>query len=572
MSIKSKLLLGLGFLLCMILLVGIIAIYDVSKMIRNTHRIIQDNYESLNYCNQMLQSVNDYPITDDQIHFFQQALEKEKHNFTEPGESQAVKTVDSLFQLILANPNQSSFYSQIRLAINRVYEINQLAISRKYHFAQQEARQIKIWFISIFLLMLMLSIGFIFWFTHMINKPFIQLQQAIRKIANKDYNVDISMQRQDEFGKLALDIRHMASRLKEYENSNLAQIKTEKKRIEVLIQNFPDPLMVIDENQYIVFANDEALRVLNLEKSIIGSKLEKLIPENDILRDIFNHNISSYSVENSILNICVDQKESYFEVKRIKVKGKFTDDDDELHMGEIIILKDITAYKKLDLAKTNFIATISHQLKTPVTSMLLSLKLVQEDRDHPLNEDQMALVRGMQDDCQSMLNILAEILKFTQLESGKIDVTLQRHSPSEILKYALHAVKLQADQKHIDIDLQLPDQLPDIMCDGEKTAWVLINLISNAIRYSREGSRIEITLQEQKQELIWRIADQGPGIAKEYLEKIFQHYFRVPQLQQEGTGLGLAISREFIEAQGGKIWAESELGVGSTFYFSLKIA
>lgn len=571
MTIKSKLLLGLSFLLCMILLVGIIAIYDVSKIIQNTHRIIQDNYESLDYCNEMLQSVNDFPIKAERIKFFQQALEKEKHNFTEPGESDAVAAVDSLFQLILVHPGQETLYSQIRLAINRVYEINQQAISRKYHFAQHEARQIQLWFIGIFLLMLLLSIAFVFWFTHTINKPFLQLQHAIQKIANKQYDVHIPIQHRDEFGKLALDISEMARRLKEYENSNLTQIIKEKNRVEVLVQNFPDPILLIDENMHIVFANDEALRVLNLDKSVIGEELNQLMNENDILRHIFDPNTASHADEYPILNICLDQKEAYFEVKKIRMKGRFTVDDVELSMGEIVILKDITAYKKLDLAKTNFIATISHQLKTPVTSMLLSLRLLQQDNDRPLDAEQQALIKGMQDDCQSMLNILAEILKLTQLESGKIDLTLQRHAPADILDYALHAVKLQAEQKHVQIEIEAPDRLPDVMCDGEKTAWVLVNLISNAIRYSREGSRILIALRAQENELIWQITDEGPGIAQEYLDKIFQHYFRVPQ-QQEGTGLGLAISREFIEAQGGRIWAQSELGVGSTFYFSLRIA
>jgi NtrC-family two-component system sensor histidine kinase KinB len=137
--------------------------------------------------------------------------------------------------------------------------------------------------------------------------------------------------------------------------------------------------------------------------------------------------------------------------------------------------------------------------------------------------------------------------------------------PGEIIKYAIQATQTQAEQHHIKFSIAIPETIPKVLADSEKTAWVLTNLISNAIRYSYENSTIYLSVKELKNKVQISVRDTGQGIAPQYKDKIFERYFRVPGTKKEGTGLGLAISKEFIAAQNGEITVDSELGAGSTF-------
>jgi len=133
-------------------------------------------------------------------------------------------------------------------------------------------------------------------------------------------------------------------------------------------------------------------------------------------------------------------------------------------------------------------------------------------------------------------------------------------------------VRVQAEQKNIELTLKAEENLPQIKADTEKTAWVLVNFLTNAIRYSGEESKISITIKKDQNLVVFLVKDEGKGIDSRYRDKIFDRYFQIPGSSKTGTGLGLAISKEFIEAQGGNIGMESELGMGSTFYFNLSVA
>lgn len=233
------------------------------------------------------------------------------------------------------------------------------------------------------------------------------------------------------------------------------------------------------------------------------------------------------------------------------------------HLGE--------KYRKLDLAKTNFIATISHELKTPISAMKLSLQLLQNEKTGALNSEQMELINSCEEDSDHLLKIISELLNTTQAETGNIQLNIMPANVKEIIQYAVNTNKPAAEKRNIRIGLDLPEDLPYINADKDKSAWVLTNLISNAIRYSNDNSFVLISATANNEHLLISVCDKGQGIDPRYKEKIFDRYFRVPGTNKEGSGLGLAISKEFIEAQGGKISVESEPGAGSTFTISLNV-
>jgi signal transduction histidine kinase len=179
------------------------------------------------------------------------------------------------------------------------------------------------------------------------------------------------------------------------------------------------------------------------------------------------------------------------------------------------------------------------------------------------------LIRSITDDADRLLKITGELLNMSQVETGNIQLKLQPADPAAIVQQAILAVTFMAQQRQIRVHTELAPNLPYIQADVEKTSWVLINLLTNAIKYSPEGSAIEVAAFRNQDKVEFRVKDHGRGIDEKYLPRIFERYFKVPgSHDRNGTGLGLSISKEFIEAQGGRIWVDSRLGEGSSFGFT----
>lgn len=324
-----------------------------------------------------------------------------------------------------------------------------------------------------------------------------------------------------------------------------------------------DAIIGFNEKNIILFANEQALKLLAMpEEDLLGKYAPDVAVRNDLLRTLIN-------LEQSIkpLKIYAEGKESYFTKELYPITAN------DIPIGQVIILKNITSFRELDIAKTNFIATISHELKTPISSIKMSLKLLEDNRVGTVNSEQEKLIINIKEDAQRLLKITGELLDLAQVETGNIQLQKQRVLPKQIIDYACQALKIQAEQKNISLNIVCDDHLSGVTCDLEKTAWVMVNFLSNAIRYSPEDSQITVQSLVKNSEIIFSVKDAGPGIEQRFLDKIFERFFKVPGADhsKSGTGLGLAISKEFILAQGGKIWATSEIGTGSTFHFSFPV-
>lgn len=279
-----------------------------------------------------------------------------------------------------------------------------------------------------------------------------------------------------------------------------------------------------------------------------------------------------------MLKIYADERESFFQLesREIVVPNIETDQNQPIvasgrSAGKVFVLKNVTQFKELDQAKTNFIATVSHELKTPLSSIKMSLKLLKDIRVGEMNQEQLELLEHINDDSDRLLKITSELLDLSQVESGNLKLSFSLARPIEIVRFALDAVKLQADQKSIQLELSCEDDLPKVNVDLQKTAWVLVNFLSNALRYSSEKSKVLIEVERKDGLVVFSVRDFGKGIEDRYQKRLFDRYFQVPTdgMNKSGSGLGLAISKDFIEAQQGRIGLESGLGEGSRFFFSL---
>jgi PAS domain S-box-containing protein len=346
----------------------------------------------------------------------------------------------------------------------------------------------------------------------------------------------------------------MAEKLDEYENSNLAKIKFEKSRIETIINQMKDGIIGLDDKKHILFVNAVSEKILGLKEiDIIGKYAADIAIQNDLMRTLLQDE------NRKELKIYADEKESFFNKDFINVKA-----NGEV-IGQVIVLRNITPYHELNEAKTNFIATVSHELKTPIASIRMSLQLLDNKQTGTVNNEQQLLLDGIKDDTNRLLKITGELLNMTQVDSGKIQLSIVAVDAKDILDYAINANKSAAEQKNIRLEIDIAPNLPQVVADNEKTAWVLTNLLSNAIRYSYDNSTVFTSIHAKGNKIVFSVRDTGQGIAPEYKAKIFDRYFRIPGTHKEGTGLGLSICKEFIEAQGGQITVESEYGSGSSF-------
>lgn len=577
MKIRTKLTLGVGLLFILISLLTYVGAKSINALKNDTENILVANYNTLEYSRNMLMALDELTIDEGAIRKIEENLNKQQANITEIGEREATQQLRQHFVQLKVNNFDKTTHLLIRKDITEIMRLNMEAIQRKSDVAKQTAASSTIW------IALTGTLCFVIAFTLLINlpsniaNPIKKLTESIRQIAENDYSQRVYFQDHSEYGELARSFNTMAEKLEEYNNSNLSQLLFEKKRIETLINNMHDPVIGLDENKKILFANDEALKVTGLKpEQMIGLQAQDVSLMNDLVRSLVKGIVMPESINNEdkkqTIKIFANNKESYFEKEVIDIAIVPTGEKQKRHIGHVIVLKNITPFKELDFAKTNFIATISHELKTPISSIKMSTQLLEKQQTGAINEEQKQLIDSIKDDSQRLLKITSELLNLSQVETGNIQLNIQKSTPDQILKYALEAVRTQAELKKIQLLTNLEENLPDVKADTEKTSWVLINFLTNAINYSPEQSKITIRIAQNGQSVNFSVSDEGKGIEKRYKDKIFDKYFQVPGSVKTGTGLGLAISKEFIEAQNGTIGVESEIGMGSTFYFNLSVA
>jgi NtrC-family two-component system sensor histidine kinase KinB len=573
MRIKTKLRLGIGLLFLMILLLSAVGIKNINALKNDTDNILADNYNSLEYCQNMIAALDLMQQRQQGLPVFEKNLELQKLNNTEPGEKEATEMIVGRFNDLRASPQNAALHLLIRVDISKITELNREAIQRKSGIANQTAHEANTWIVITSTFCFLLGMTLLINLPGNIANPIRELTDSIRAIAANNYGQRVHYQGGNEFGALADSFNVMAEKLEAYNNSNLSKILIEKIRIETLINNMHEPVIGLDENKMVLFVNNEALKISGLRlDDMIGKPVDDIALHNDLVRSLvidLAGTGTDKSDSTAPLKIYADNKESYFEKEVVDITITPTGEKETRLIGHVILLKNITPFKELDFAKTNFIATVSHKLKTPISSIKMSLLLLENQNTGRLNLEQQQLVESIREDSSRLLKITGELLNMSQVETGNIQLNMQQSDPAQILEYALEAVKVQADQKQLGLTVDKQPNLPDVKADSEKTAWVLINFLTNAIRYSSQSGQIYIAVQQHEGRVQFSVKDEGQGIDSRYRTKIFNRYFQVPGSAKTGTGLGLAISKEFIEAQGGYIGMSSEIGMGSTFFFDL---
>jgi NtrC-family two-component system sensor histidine kinase KinB len=231
----------------------------------------------------------------------------------------------------------------------------------------------------------------------------------------------------------------------------------------------------------------------------------------------------------------------------------------------------VTERRHQDDLKRGVISTVSHQLKTPLTSMRMAIHLLLEEKVGPLTEKQAELLVAAREDSDRLHDILNNLLDISRIESGRVQMEFHSVSPREMAVEAVESFRTAAKDQGVALELELPDDLPEVWADTTRISHVFGNLLSNALKHTPAGGKITVSAKAEENGLTFSIADTGKGIPSQYLPRIFEQFFRVPdQGPQAGAGLGLAIVKEIVEAHGGTVTVDSIEGKGSTFSFTLR--
>jgi two-component system phosphate regulon sensor histidine kinase PhoR len=238
----------------------------------------------------------------------------------------------------------------------------------------------------------------------------------------------------------------------------------------------------------------------------------------------------------------------------------------------MLLIQDLTQLRRLETVRRDFISNVSHELRTPLASLKALAETLQEGAlDDPPAARRFIL--RMETEIDNLTQLVNELLELSRIESGKVPLSFHRIQPCELLKPAFERMALQAERADLKLLLNCQPDLPAVFADPDRITQVLINLVHNAIKFTPSEGEISLNAYQDGEQIIFFVKDSGVGIARKDLGRIFERFYKADRARTSGgTGLGLSISRHMIESHGGYIWAESEEGVGSTFYFSLPIA
>lgn len=420
------------------------------------------------------------------------------------------------------------------------------------------------WFIAI-----SISVIIMIRVTRHIIRPAETLTDTVRRIGRGRLDLKIDVETDDEFGELSREFNKMTERLRKFEEMNVEQILLEKQKSETIVQNISDAIIVCGADGTVLLLNPSAEELCQKkENEAVGRHISELTSDERIVR-LFDERAPKEPFQTPFLQFDHGGREIYLRprVSPILSAGGTRE-------GVVVILQDVTQFQELDRAKSDFMATVSHEFRTPVTSINMGVDILRQHLLGPLTEAQEELLRSFKQDCERLTKLVRDLLQLSKIESKDLKVREDDVDLRLVISSVVRSFTILFGEKGVGLRFDCDSDLPMIVGDEQHFTWVMSNLISNALQYTDKGGSVEVSVGVTDDNIIVTVRDTGHGIPTEYLEKIFDKFVQVKHtydITPGSVGLGLAIAKDIVDLYGGKIWVESELGKGSLFTFRIPV-
>jgi NtrC-family two-component system sensor histidine kinase KinB len=603
LGIRQKLSLGFGGLLLIILIIGIQSIVQLTRLGESVDVILRENYRSVIACQEMKEALErmDSGVLFTLLGYsqegtdfirknelaFEKALQIELNNITLPGEREKAHHLQKLFEKYRevlkavedsktpAAERQQVYMTQlyplfqdIKTTAGQILDMNQENMSDANDRARAKAASSRNYMYLLLLAGGVVAAGFVVFTEKWILRPIHRLIRSAEEIKSGNLDLVVPVQSRDEVGRLSESFNAMAEGLREIRRSDQAKLVRIQDSTQHTFNSLPDAVAILDLQGRVEVATESAKTVFGLKPGIQVQSLplKWLV---DLYDQVLRHARPLGPEHNGTAIQHFDRgQERFFRPVVVPIL-----DAEKQPTGVVMTLKDVTEQRHQDDLKRGVISTVSHQLKTPLTSMRMAIHLLLEEKVGPLNEKQAELLIAAREDSDRLHDILNNLLDISRIESGRVQMEFHSVSPQEIATEAVESFRTTAKDQGVALDLELPEDLPQVLADKTRISHVFGNLISNSLKHTPAGGKITISATAEENGVRFSVADTGIGIPSQYLPRIFEQFFRVPgQGPQAGAGLGLAIVKEIVEAHGGTVSVDSVEGKGSTFSFTLAFA
>jgi two-component system, NtrC family, sensor histidine kinase KinB len=471
-------------------------------------------------------------------------------------------------------PGLLGLFKEIKELTKEIRELNQRNMEDASRKARRTAREAEGWFIAGLAAAAGLAVLLGWWATRAILRPIQDVTGSAKAIGLGDLDHVVPVASRDELGELAEAFNRMARQLRDYRRTALARLLRAQRTSQATIDSFPDPVLVIDPGGRVEMANPAASRLLGLPPaptdqagpaplwtpppSLAGPIQEVFARQRPFLGESFDQ----------VVTFRHGGEERAYLPQILPIQDPYGGT-----IGAAVVLDDVTRFRLLDQVKSDLAATVSHELKTPLTSVRLVLHLLLEEAVGPLTAKQGELLLEARDNAERLLGMIENLLALARLQQARDAFRIGPQSPAELLRAAAEHARPRADDRHVELLVEAPNGLPPVAADPARLGQALNNLLDNALTYTPPGGRITLSAGAAEGGRVrLSVWDTGPGIPPEHLPRVFDRFFRVPgQSAPAGTGLGLAIVREILTSMGGDATCESRRGEGTVFHLTLPV-